>query len=92
MKTESSLVRIFNPENQMLDTTILRVESFTVAAVFAAMEARGWYFTPGVYVALRVEGTQPRESMRLRGAYAPVLTFTVEESERIVTERIAIPA
>lgn len=82
-------VRIFNPESQMIDSTVLRVEKFTVQSVFEAMEARNWRIQEGVYVALRVAGPG---SMALRGHSGSVLTFTVRTSERVVRETIAVPA
>lgn len=91
MKTEQSYVRIVNPETQMVDTTVLVVDEFTVAEVFAAMEARDWYWQAGTYVAIRVNGVGDDARLTLHGHHAVTLTFTVEE--RVVTERqrIAVP-
>ncbi len=85
-------VRILNPETQMVDSTVLSVKSFTVQAIFEEMERRHWFFQLGTYIAAKVEGPEQPDSFRIAGYYAPFLTFTVETSERVVTERIAVPA
>ncbi len=85
-------VAIQNPETGMIDSTVLNVEHFTVQRIFEAMEARDWHYQPGTYVAIKVEGPESPDCWRIAGHYAPCLTFTVEESERVVTERIAVPS
>lgn len=88
----TKFVRIYNPESGMFDDTVLAVETFTVQAVFVAMEKRNWYFQDGTYVAILVSGPEKPARYEIHGDYATCLTFTVQNSERIVTERIAVPA
>ncbi len=90
-------VAIFNPDTKGIDSTVVTVDKFTVQAVFEALEARRWFFQPGTYVAIRVEGEKlpgayGSNRLVIDGTWNACLTFTVQESERVVRERIAVPA
>ncbi len=91
-------VAIFNPETKGLDCSTVSVDKFTVQAVFEALDAKNWHYQPGTYVAIRVEDEKLEDKggnftrFVIDGSWNTCLTFTVQESERIVTERIAVPA
>jgi hypothetical protein len=85
-------VRIFNPPSPdslspngtwTRDSTKLDVDALTVENVMAAMKARKWYFTPGLYVAVDTDEAR---------SFGAALVFEVEEIETKAVEFRARPA